>query len=193
MQEVLMPGGKQYHRSREKALAALLVAPTIAEAARMAGIAERTLRSWLARPDFAKEYAARRRELLQGTLGKLHTLNSKAVETLERNMSSGHGPTEVRAAVAALGLSLRGLAHADLLGGPPVSDDSPPMSAADVIQLATKQLRQIEDSELSSAIKARLTATLADLLLRALTAHVADERFAALQAVLLDRQLKEAS
>jgi hypothetical protein len=46
-------------------LAAVLAAPLIAEAARTARIPERTLRSWLSRPEFAREYAARRRELLQ--------------------------------------------------------------------------------------------------------------------------------
>jgi len=53
--------------------------------------------------------------------------------------------------------------------------------------LATR-LRQLDRSELPTAEKSRLTATLADALLRALGVDVLDKRLEALQAVLLVRK-----
>ena len=69
-------------------------------------------------------------------------------------------------------------------------DDSSPMDTADVVKVLSAQLRQIDESELPTGEKSRLTATLADALLRAIGVDVLDKRLEALQAVLLGRKDK---
>jgi hypothetical protein len=187
-EESKMPGGPRYERFREQALAALLTSATITDAARAAGVPVRTMRAWLRRADFAREYAARRREVLQSAVGQLHALNAKAITTLDQSMECGHGPTQVRAAVAAMDLSLRALSQADALVGEREVGEPAPMETGDVVIILSKRLRQLENSEVPPKEKSRLTVALADALLRALTVNVLDARLAALVSVLLDRK-----
>lgn len=56
---------------REKAIAALLSQPTIKQAAKAAGIGERTLHTYLDDPDFKREYQERRRNMLETACGVL--------------------------------------------------------------------------------------------------------------------------
>ena len=55
-------------RLREQALAALLTEKTVEDAAAKAGIAYRTLKLWLTRPDFQADYRAARAEILDRTV-----------------------------------------------------------------------------------------------------------------------------
>jgi hypothetical protein len=64
------------------------------------------------------------------------------------------------------------------------------MDTADVVQLLAGQLRQLDTAELPTAEKSRLTATLADALLRAIGVDVLDKRLEAIQAVLTGRKDK---
>jgi hypothetical protein len=182
-----MAGGERYSKSKEKALAALVSAPSIAEAARMAHIPERTLRSWLRRADFVKEYATRRKELVRGAQARLHNVVGKAVDTLESKMSCGHAPTEVRAAVALLRLALSGPTSAETIGGTLEPGHAGPTNTGDVVKVLAARLQELEGSEVAVGEKARVTATLADALLRAMTVHDLDLRIAAVEAVLATR------
>src|SRR3954469_19033290 len=92
---------KLNHRE-DIALVALLTQPTIADAARRTGVGEATLYRWLQQPDFQAKYRAVRRRLLEHALTQLQSITGEAVATLQRNLYCGHGPTEVRAAVAIL-------------------------------------------------------------------------------------------
>ena len=56
---------------REKTLAALLSQPTIKQAAKAAGIGERTMHNYLDDPDFKREYNERRRNMLESACGAL--------------------------------------------------------------------------------------------------------------------------
>jgi hypothetical protein len=95
----------------------------------------------------------------------------------------------VRAAIALLEHAWRGLAHADVLHGEPGdAGDESPMDTSAVVGLLASRLRQIDAAELPTAEKARLTAALADALLRAISVDVLDQRLEALQAVLRDRK-----
>jgi hypothetical protein len=67
------------------------------------------------------------------------------------------------------------------------------MNTADVVALLATRLRQLDQAELPTVEKSRLTATLADALLRAIGVDVLDKRLEALQAVLLDRKDKKRS
>jgi hypothetical protein len=63
-----------------------------------------------------------------------------------------------------------------------------PMDTADVVKVLAARLRQLDQAELPTAEKSRLTATLADALLRAIGVDVLDKRLEALQAVLIGRK-----
>jgi hypothetical protein len=68
---------------------------------------------------------------------------------------------------------------------------STPMGTGDVVTVLSDQLREIERSDLPTDERARLTATLAASLLRAIGINVLDGRLEALQAVLAGRKEKE--
>jgi hypothetical protein len=97
----------------------------------------------------------------------------------------------VRAAVALLDHAFRGLTDADALHGEQGSGDASPMGTGDVVRLLASRLRQVDAAELPTVEKARLTATLADTLLRALGVDVLGQRLEALQAVLQGRKDRE--
>ena len=94
-------------RKRELAIAALLAANTIAEAARAICVSEKTLRRWLAEPDFQAAYRDAPAQAVTAAVGRLQGLLAKAARTLERNMDSGVPAVEVRSAVAAFELAFR--------------------------------------------------------------------------------------
>jgi hypothetical protein len=62
------------------------------------------------------------------------------------------------------------------------------MDTADLVKMLAGRLRQVDAADLPTADKTRLTATLADALLRAIGVEVIDRRLKALQAVLLGRK-----
>jgi hypothetical protein len=62
---------------------------------------------------------------------------------------------------------------------------------SDVVKVLAERLRQLEAVELPVGEKARLTATLADALLRAIGVDVIDKRLEALQTVLTGRKEKK--
>ena len=96
-----MPGhGEKLTRKREVAIAALLVEPTLDQAAIAAGVAPSTLRRWRRLPSFAEEYRARRLESLEHAVGVLHGLAAAAAAALARALESGDTGAEIRAACA---------------------------------------------------------------------------------------------
>jgi hypothetical protein len=97
----------------------------------------------------------------------------------------------VRAATVLLGHSQHGLSDAKALRGEQDTLQRPPMDTDDVVQLLSARLQHLETAELPTGEKSRLTATLADALLRAIGVNVLDKRLETLQAVLLGRKEKE--
>ena len=115
----------------------------------------------------------------------------QAVETLLAVARDGRRDSDrVRAAIALLDYALRGFSDADALHGEPPSVATAPMDTGDVVQLLSARLRQLDAAELPTGEKARLTASLADALLRALGVDLLDKRLETLQAVLLGRKEK---
>jgi len=108
-------GGKQ-DRKREVAIPAQLSKPTIAEAAQVAGIGERTLRHWL-RDDrnFKTAYQEARHQAIQTAVGQLQGLLAKATDTLARTMTCGSPAVETRAALAVIEQAFKGAETLDLL------------------------------------------------------------------------------
>lgn len=97
-----MGGGAKYHAKHERAILALLEAPTIEKAADAAGISHATIARWLQRADFQESYALARRRIFEASLARLQTLTGKATEALRRALVCGRPNVEVRAAVAVL-------------------------------------------------------------------------------------------
>jgi hypothetical protein len=183
--------GEKLSRRQEAAIAALLSESTHAAAAGKAGIGESTLRRWLHLPAFRATYRRARRELVEAAVGRIQAATGQAVDTLLTVAKSGPKDADrVRAAVALLDHAFRGLADADSLDGDRTAADTSPMDTAAVVQLLAARLRRLDAADLPTAEKARLTATLADALLRAIGVDVLDKRLEALQAVLLARKEK---
>jgi hypothetical protein len=183
--------GQKLTGKQEALIAALLTEPSYAAAAAKAGVGQTTLYRWLHVSAFRAAYRQARRELVEAAIGRLQAASGQAVETLVTVARQGRRDGDrVRAAIALLDHAGRGLADADTLHGVPETPNAAPLTTTDVVALLATRLRQLEQSELPTAEKSRLTATLADACLRALGVEVLDKRLEALQAVLLARKQK---
>jgi hypothetical protein len=183
---------KRLNRKQEALVAALLTEPTHAAAAKKAGISEATLYRWLNLPGFRTVYRHARRELVDATVGRLQASTGQAAETLLAVARQGRRDGDrVRASVALLNQARRGLVDAELLQGAPAGRDGKALDASDVVRVLASRLRQIDESELPAADKARLTAVLSDALLRAINTDEMEKRLEALERVLIGRKDKE--
>jgi hypothetical protein len=179
-------------RKQEALIVALLTESTHAAAASKAGVSEATVQRWLRLPEFRTAYRRARRELVEAAVGCIQAATGQAVDTLLAVAKDGAKDGDrVRAAVALLDHAMLGLTDADALHGEREAGDASPMGTADVVKVLGARLRQLDHSELPTTEKARLTAALADALLRAIGVDVLDKRLEALQAVLLQRQDKK--
>jgi hypothetical protein len=182
--------GQKFTAKQEALIAALLTEPTHTAAATKVGISEATLYRWLQLPAFRSAYRQARRELIEAAVGRLQAATGQAVASLVAVASQGRRDGDrVRAAIALLEHAWRGLAHADVLHGEPGdTGEASPMDTSEVVKLLAGRLRQIDVAELPTGEKARLTAALADALLRAISVDVLDQRLETLQAVLRERK-----
>jgi len=99
---------------QEKALAALLVSPTIAAAAKTASVGETTLFRWLQEPAFQEAYRAARLQVLSAATMQLRQASGAAVETLTRNLTCGNAGAEIRAAATILEMAYKSAEVEDL-------------------------------------------------------------------------------
>jgi hypothetical protein len=183
--------GQVLTSKQQALLAAVLTEPTYAAAAIKAGVSQTTLYRWMNLPAFRWAYRQARRELVEFAIGRIQSATGQAVETLLAVARDGRRDSDrVRAAVALLHLALRGLREGDTLHGEQEPVAAAPSDTADVVQMLAARLGQLDAAELPTGEKGRLTATLADALLRAINISVLDKRLQALQAVLLGRKEK---
>jgi hypothetical protein len=184
--------GQRLTSKQEALVAALLTEPTYAAAAAKAGVGQTTLYRWLQRPEFRAAYRRARREIVKFAVCRMQSGTGQAVETLLTVARDGRRDGDrVRAAVALLDRALPGSNHADALHGEEDTMKASPMGTDDVVQILSARLRQLDAAELPAGEKSRLTATLADALLRAIGVSVLDQRLQTLEAVLLGRKDKE--
>lgn len=113
---MLIPGGKsKINRKQEAAVAALLTAPTLAEAAKAAGISLITLQRWLKQEAFKEAYQRAKREVMERAIGRVQQVAEKAVGVLEELMTTGEKENvRCQAAKTLLETALRVTEIADL-------------------------------------------------------------------------------
>jgi hypothetical protein len=88
---------------QQKALAALLVNPTIEAAAASVEIHPRTVKRWLSEDElFVEEYKKLRQHAVDNAICSLQAVMSEAVETLRKNLKAKNPSIQVRAAIALL-------------------------------------------------------------------------------------------
>jgi transposase len=90
-----------------RALAALLACRTVAEAAKVAGVGESTLRRWLGTDPFSSAYRAAARDAARQATTALLAAQTEAVQVLRSCLREGSPATRVRAARALLELGVR--------------------------------------------------------------------------------------
>jgi hypothetical protein len=190
---------KPRKKAEEALLLALACGATVENAARQCGLCERTIYRRLETPEFRQKLQQLRTDMIQRSAGTLTAAATEAVRTL-LELQKAAAPPAVRLGAARsileIGLKLRDAAlhdpnHADARHGEEDSVTLPPMGTGDVVQMLSARLRQLDTAPLPTAEKSRLTAPLADALLRAISDSVLDKRMEALQAVLLGRKGKD--
>ena len=94
---------------KEKALAALLTYPTRKEAAKAAGITDRTMRGYLQDKEFREAYRAAYNDVVEDATRKAQLLMGKAMGVFESVMddTSESGTTRTQAAAKAMEYALR--------------------------------------------------------------------------------------
>lgn len=93
-------GERGLTRRQEKALEALLNEPTVARAAALAGVGERTLHSWLRQPLFTAAYREARRTAFGHAISLTQKYSPMAVGTLVKIMGDEGKPATARVAAA---------------------------------------------------------------------------------------------
>jgi DNA-binding transcriptional MerR regulator len=101
--------GEKLSRKQEQCIGALLVQPTLGDAAEATGIAESTLRRWLKQPTFQTAYRQARRDAVSQAIARLQQVTTTAVDTLEGVMkdSAAKEAAKVTAAKTVLELAIR--------------------------------------------------------------------------------------
>lgn len=87
-------------RRQQSAISALLINPSIPEAAKIAGIAERTLYRWAQLDTFNTEYRTARRALVTRVICVIQGAMSEAVKTLISVMLDGQSTASVKVKAA---------------------------------------------------------------------------------------------
>ena len=108
--------GENLSRNRERAIAALLIHPTMLAAAAAAGVGEVTLWRWLQIPEFKEQYRLARREAVSQAVGHLQGACSIAVLALTDVAQDVNCPAGARVSAArtVLELALKGVELEDL-------------------------------------------------------------------------------
>jgi DNA-binding transcriptional MerR regulator len=88
--------GEIFTRTQERAIGALLTLPTLAEAAQVCGVSEKTLRRWQQQPAFKACYSEARARVLEVAINELRQLARDAVRTLGTVAKDAESPAGAR-------------------------------------------------------------------------------------------------
>ena len=93
--------GEKLSRKQEQGIRALLLQPTLVDAATAIGVDERTLRRWL-RDDavFQRAYREARRQVVQQAIVQVQQATGEAVETLRQVMQAADAPASAKVSAA---------------------------------------------------------------------------------------------
>ncbi|MGH9799178.1 MAG: hypothetical protein ACRD82_02345 [Blastocatellia bacterium] len=83
-----------------KAIEALLIEPSVKDAAKNSGVSYTQLRRWLAEPVFSDAYRRARTVVFENTLAGLQSVTTEAIETLRAIMTDKQTASSVRVAAA---------------------------------------------------------------------------------------------
>src|SRR6202042_639101 len=102
--------GAKFERKMEAAITALLARPSIEDAARVAGVAEKTLRRWMREPPFIAEDLQARRAGASQAIARLQQGMGAAAITMLKLMTDVNVPAAVRlrAAEAVFSCGIKG-------------------------------------------------------------------------------------
>ena len=92
--------GAKFGRKKEEAIAALLSQRNVEEAARVTGIATKTLLRWLHVPEFKEAYRQARAEVIGQATARLQQATGAAVATLLKVMVNADAPAHSRVRAA---------------------------------------------------------------------------------------------
>lgn len=92
--------GEKFSRKMEQAIIALLSAPSIAEAAKVAGVGETTLWRWLQDDEFQDKYREAKRQALSVAIAQLQQSAGEAVQTLRDVAADAGSPASSRVSAA---------------------------------------------------------------------------------------------
>jgi len=98
--------GEKRTRKQQQAIAALLTAPTIAEAAAGCGISEKTLWRWSQQSEFAAAYRKAQQRLLESAINALRQAALTFADTLRVVAADVRAPPASRATAARSGLEV---------------------------------------------------------------------------------------
>ena len=88
--------GEKLTHKQERAIAALLIAPSVTAAAQQIGVNENTLLRWLKDPAFERAYKEARRAVVQQAIVRMQQLCSKVVTKLEELIDDPDAPASSR-------------------------------------------------------------------------------------------------
>lgn len=91
----------------EKAISALLAAPNVEQAAKLAGVSRETVYRWMREDAFQTALMEARREMRSTAIAELQAATAAAVGALRRNLAAGVPTVEVSAARAILEYGFR--------------------------------------------------------------------------------------
>jgi HEAT repeat protein len=92
---------------QSRAIAALLVTKSVAEASKRCGVGARTIERWKTEPAFRAEYIEASRRCLADAVGRLRAVGPEAVDTLQAALSDESNHVRVRAAQIILDVAIK--------------------------------------------------------------------------------------
>jgi transposase len=101
------PESVELSRSKERAVVAMMAHPSIAEAAKVAGVSESSIWRWLQDDSFQARLRDAQSKVMDGALSSLQGSMTSAVNCLVRNLNCGTPAAEVQAAKTILDFTLK--------------------------------------------------------------------------------------
>ncbi len=92
--------GEKWTRKKDIAIVALVTEPTVADAAKKAGISHATLHKWLKVKEFKDAYREARREAVSAAISRLQQTATEAVDALRDVMNDPENPASARVSAA---------------------------------------------------------------------------------------------